>query len=338
MNKRYKYLQGEVVSWDLAKRSGRVRPRDRSVLVHVYADQIVRPKGEVVKAGDKVTFRIRKKSGGRRHENKYAPAPRAASPKQDVPEAEAAHPEGDTDQSPLRNANDFVALALVGSAIRLVSLSSDGTYQFLDSQHNFHNIWYVASPEALLLQSAIEELEWLVNEPRTREMDLQRFFEKYPTLILNDEYQKAHAHVILQKDDGRILIPDFVLEPIEQSRLCDLLELKRPDASVFVLKKRRPRFAADVLEACAQLREYSAFFEEERNRRRIQDQYGLLAYKPRMLVLIGRRGGVDPLTLRSIETDLPNLVIRTYDEVIARAKARLDAMRSPPGSSTSGRL
>jgi DNA-directed RNA polymerase alpha subunit len=36
------------------------------------------------------------------------------------------------------------------------------------------------------------------------------------------------------------------------------------------LKENRERFSASVLEACAQLREYSAYFDEEQNRRTIQ--------------------------------------------------------------------
>ncbi len=76
-------------------------------------------------------------------------------------------------------------------------------------------------------------------------------------------------------------------------------------------------------EACAQLREYSAYFEDKANRDLIQREYGLLAYKPKMIVIIGRRGNVDPIIRRRIESDLPQLTLRTYDDVLARAKARI---------------
>jgi hypothetical protein len=106
-----------------------------------------------------------------------------------------------------------------------------------------------------------------------------------------------------------------------------LLELKVPSAQVFVLQQRRMRFAAAVAEACAQLREYSMFFDEEANRQKVQKQYGLLAFKPRMFVIIGRRGDVSPIDVRKMETDLPNIRVRTYDDVVDRIKAKVDAMR-----------
>jgi hypothetical protein len=77
------------------------------------------------------------------------------------------------------------------------------------------------------------------------------------------------------------------------------------------------------MEACAQLREYNIYFENKETRDRIYREYGLLTYRPKMIVIIGRRGNVDPLSFCRIQSDLPNLVLRTYDDVVNRAKARL---------------
>ena len=46
-----------------------------------------------------------------------------------------------------------------------------------------------------------------------------------------------------------------------------------------------------------------------------------------MFVIIGRRGTVSPINVRKIEGDVPNLHLRTYDDVVHRMKARFDAMR-----------
>jgi len=222
---------------------------------------------------------------------------------------------------------EVIAVALFGDRMRVVSLTPDGSYNFLDEVQNLRNILYVTSSETMSLQMAVEELEELANSPNSKEKDFQNFFERYPDFILNDEYKNAHHHVVLTKDDGESFIPDFVLEPMNQDSLCDLLELKLPTAPIFVLKKKRMRFSAAVLEACAQLREYSIFFDEEKNRRRIQEEYGLLAFKPKMFVIIGRRGDVDPIDVRKIESDFPNLNLRTYDHVITRTKAKVEAMK-----------
>ena len=221
----------------------------------------------------------------------------------------------------------FISFALFGDKIKMVSLAPDGSYRILDETQHLHNILYVTSSETRALQIAVEELESLINDSNAKEKDFQNFFERHPDFILNDEHKKAHPHIVLAKDVGETLIPDFVLEPIDQSSLCDLLELKLPSAQIFVLKKKRMRFSAAVLEACAQLREYSSFFDEEENRRKIQEQYGLLAFKPKMFVIIGRRGNISPIEVRKIESDVPNLSLRTYDDVITRIRARVEKMK-----------
>jgi CspA family cold shock protein len=223
---------------------------------------------------------------------------------------------------------NFIAIANIDGKNRLVALTPDGRYEFLDEANNLHKIVYVASSETLVLQTAAEELESLMNEPDAREQDFQEFFEKHRDFIINDEYKDAHPHMVLCGDEGPQFVPDFVLEPIDQSSLCDLLELKLPSVQIFVLKKNRMHYSAAVTEACAQLRIYSEFFDEEKNRRSFQNTYpGLGAYKPKMFVIIGRQGKINPLVRRGIESDLPNITLRTYDEVISRVKWKIEAMK-----------
>ncbi len=78
------------------------------------------------------------------------------------------------------------------------------------------------------------------------------------------------------------------------------------------------------MEACAQLRTYRDYFEEKANRDRFHMKYGLDAFRPRMFVIIGRRGRIDPIEWRRIEGDLAGLHIETYDDVLDRAKRKLE--------------
>lgn len=220
------------------------------------------------------------------------------------------------------NEQDEIGIVLVENKIRLISISKDGRYKFLDGTNAIHNILYVVSTETVAIKLAIEELEYLMNNTKSTEASFQDFFERNPQLITNDEYQNAHAHITLSKDDGN-LIPDFLLEPVAQNSLCDVLELKLPTESIYVLQKNRFRFSSAVMEACAQLRTYSNFFDDKNNRERIHQKYGLLAYKPRMIVIIGRQGKLDPISKQEIHSDLPHLVLRTYDEILSRAKTRI---------------
>lgn len=222
---------------------------------------------------------------------------------------------------------EYIALAPLDGRIRVVSLRADGTYSFLDDAQDQHNIIYLASSETLRLLQAVDELETLVNNPKAKESDFQEFFERNESFILNDEYRKAHSHIVLAEDARGPLIPDFVLEPFNQKGLCDLLELKLPSARVFTLKKNRDRFSSAVSDACAQLRKYRDFFDEEKNRIAIRDKYSLRMFRPKMFVIIGRRGKIDPIEVRRMESDYPNLHLRTYDDLIDRAKAKAEAMR-----------
>lgn len=240
-------------------------------------------------------------------------------------------PEAEPDP-PAPKEQHFVALGLFGDRIRAVSLTTDGTYRFLDETSHLHSILYVASSETKALEDAVDELESLINSPKSRESDFQNFFERNPDFILNDDYRKAHPQVVLtQTATKEALIPDFVLEPVDQTSLCDLLELKLPTANVYVLKKGRPRFSAAVMEAAAQLRTYSRFFDEQGNRDAIKRSYGLLAYKPKMFVIIGRKGKVDPIIARDSQTDFPNLCLKTYDDLISRVNQRIRKMRRGGG-------
>lgn len=217
----------------------------------------------------------------------------------------------------------FVALGLIGEKIKIFSFDRTGNLTFLGEPEKSYKIIHI-SHETVIWQKIIDELESLVNDPKTKEKDLQDFFEKYPDFILNDKYRRAHPKIVLEKENRKLLTPDFILEPFDQSRLCDLLELKLPSAKVYVLKKNRPHFSAGILEACAQLREYSNFFEEEENRKKVFEKHGLSAYKPNIFVIIGRTGKIDPLVRRRIERDFQYpFTVYTYNDIINRMKTKI---------------
>jgi amidophosphoribosyltransferase len=240
------------------------------------------------------------------------------------PTALITHAEEPPTQEPLAE-TELLALAVFGN--QLVSINPDGEYAFLDEARSLHKLLWVFSSQTKALQAALEEFESLINDPRVREADLQDFFERNPDFIINDEYKKAHPHVVLESENAEPLIPDFVLEPINQDGLCDLLELKHPLAKISVMKPRRNRFSAEVFEACAQLREYSLYFDDQKNRETIYRNYGLRSFRPRLFLIIGRRGSASPIELRKAELDMPHLYLQTYDDVLHRMKARITAMK-----------
>lgn len=211
--------------------------------------------------------------------------------------------------------------------LRLVTIQADGTVRFLDSHSQTHDLLYIASLEIQGWKSLIEELEDMINSATITEADLQDFFERNPRLLCGDAYEAAHPHIILQRPDAGPLIPDFVLKPPNENALCDLLELKLPKAKLVVGQSNRRRLSAALLEACAQLREYRDYFEVQVNRDAIEEIYGLRFYRPKMIVVIGKRSDYLANDLRRAETDVPQLNITTYDDVLDRAKARIRAAK-----------
>lgn len=232
-------------------------------------------------------------------------------------------PDSDNYREILHQQNDLLAVTTIDGHLRIIRISIDGKWHFVDPLERNHAFLYVNPTAAQAYCAALEELEALIDDPRVKEEALHDFFERYPDFLLTDDYCRAHSKVTLELEDASVLIPDFVLEPVGQGRLCDLLELKLPSARLEVLQSRRKRFTAAVMEACAQLRTYRDFFEEVANRDRFRARYGLDAFRPRLYVIIGRRGEVDPLQWRRIEGDVPALQVRTYDDILDRAKYRL---------------
>jgi len=225
--------------------------------------------------------------------------------------------------------NDFLGTELTGIALldgkcKLVGMSQDNSCLFQDGNNQLHNIIYPYLIDLPILKDAIDEFEYLINDRLVTESKLHNFFERNPEFILNNEHSKAYSKIILQDDSGKILIPDFVLEPCDTRGLCDLLEIKKPIDKLYVNKENRIRFTSNVAEAVAQLREYEHYFDEKSHRNNVYFKYGLNIYKPKMFLIIGRSGSAHPMVRRKAELDYPSCVIKTYDDILLHMKRRID--------------
>ena len=244
-------------------------------------------------------------------------------------------------QKPAEQADDeSLGVAFIADQLRLVAIQTNGTVRFLDPHRQTHSLLYIASLEIQGLKSLIDELEDVINSATATEDDIQQFFERNPRFLCGDTYEAAHPHIILQRPDAGPLIPDFVLKPPNENALCDILELKLPKAKLVVGQSNRRRLSAALMEACAQLREYRDFFEEQTNRDAIEEIYGLRFYRPKMIVVIGKRSDYLANDLRKAECDVPQLIITTYDDVLDRAKTRMRTAkccyRAPSTSTVAG--
>lgn len=181
----------------------------------------------------------------------------------------------------------------------------------------------VARKTHALFSWEIEKLQRLLNEPSTRERHLQKFFEQHQNFLSGLSYTNVYPQLVLQREDGSQLRPDFILEPYDDM-WCDILDIKLPNQPLIVGRRDRATLAAATHEVAAQLREYAAYFEEEKHRKFVRDKYGLRLYKPRLIAIVGRdiRQMTDPQIRRAM-TAYNDVQVMTFDQLVRHAQSRM---------------
>ncbi len=169
-------------------------------------------------------------------------------------------------------------------------------------------------------EDSLDELEELINRSALEQV-FQDFFEEHPEyLTMLGPYQRAHSHLVLTGDSGK-LIPDLFLEKID-SKHVDLLDIKRPTTELVRNQRNRVRFRDAVMEAVAQIEGYKGFFDDRANREEFERQYGLKGFRPSAFVVIGRNKSFSSEVQRiRLESDLPRWIkLATYDDIYRRAE------------------
>jgi hypothetical protein len=224
-----------------------------------------------------------------------------------------------------------------GRNYRIRPFGSWGTFQLQDSPLPDGSLWVartnVLQPLHRFTPDAIDELEGLVNR-NASERSFQAFFECHPEFSVTlGDYKAMHPQLVLHEDQGGRLIPDFFLEKLT-SDFCDICDLKRPTAELVNLQRHRVRFRDAIQEAIAQLAHYRDWFEDRAHREAFKSRFGLQAYRPRVVLVVGRSlCFYDEIQRMRLEAGLPSWVtLRTYDEVVAKARlwARLATLAPSP--------
>jgi hypothetical protein len=181
----------------------------------------------------------------------------------------------------------------------------------------------IAARTGSLLHPELAELEDLLRDPKVTEGKLQKYFEHNPQALQAMGYAQIYPQVVLEREDGTSLRPDFLLEPIG-SKWCDILDLKLPEVKTIVGGRDRMAFSAALTSLTAQLREYAAYFEDERLSKRVEGVYGIKCYKPKLIGVIGRNvQHADERQQRRLMTSYSDLTVMTFDQVLQVARSRL---------------
>jgi hypothetical protein len=174
-----------------------------------------------------------------------------------------------------------------------------------------------------VLARSLADLEEALNNPSIHERDIERVLVDNPLRLRSLGFREVYHQVVLPREGRRDLIPDVIAEPVD-SDFAEILELKLPDADVVVGTQDRARLSRQVNEAAAQLREYSAYFDDRAAAEPIERELGIPCYKPRLTVAIGRNPTrFTPEEQRRALTAHPDLRVVTYDRLMDAAQRRL---------------
>ena len=181
----------------------------------------------------------------------------------------------------------------------------------------------IAERTASLLASQIHEFEILLSKSRIREVEIQRFLEANPALLRALGYSQVYPQVVLQRDNGTFLRPDFIVQPTSDE-WCDIIDIKLPRMRTVVGIRDRKTLSAAIHGLIAQLREYKDYFDDEKLSRRLEKLYGIKCYRPRLVGVIGTDPRLaDERQVRRLMTAYSDVKVLTFDQLLRHAKSRL---------------
>jgi len=179
-----------------------------------------------------------------------------------------------------------------------------------------------ASRTRSVFSHEIDSFEALLGQRGIKEKEIQAFLKAHPHFLQGLNYTRIHSQVVLERDDGSSLRPDFLLEPAA-GEWCDILDIKLPTADIIIGRRDRRTLSAAIHEVAAQLREYSAYFEDPKHRKFLLDRFGLRAYKPRLIAVVGKERTQCSEQIRRALTCYSDLEVMTFDRLIDISRGRL---------------
>lgn len=171
--------------------------------------------------------------------------------------------------------------------------------------------------------SAIEEFEYLLNDPNVKEKHFQEFFENNSIFQSIFNFENLYPQVLLKREDDNDLKPDFILTDIRIPRSM-IIDLKRPQDKLVVRITNKTKLSEEVTKVKAQLENYHDWFDEEKNRLKLKGYFGIEIYKPVLCAIIGRSSDFincyDRQQLLSRES---RIKIYTFDDMLEFIKRKI---------------
>lgn len=207
-----------------------------------------------------------------------------------------SHPEHDTFQFDLSILQDLVKLDVTAE----YPMPSDYKYKHLPRINRFIELW--GNSES--------------TEPQITQFLAQEENQFILAMSLGAVEIHPEKECSWQSEDKTAIRPDFF---ISKGNRVDIVEFKLPDLNVnntVVGKTNRETFCSKLNSYISQTRVYATYFDDPNNRKWVKEKYGLDIYKPRRILVVGRRSDFPVDEWREIVADHRDLEIMTFDDLI----------------------
>jgi Domain of unknown function (DUF4263) len=172
------------------------------------------------------------------------------------------------------------------------------------------------------LRSAVAKLREYLDSGIKDEKVYQKWCEEHPwafgnAFVVNDKVRSISA-----TDKVDLILPSVI------SGYRDLVELKRPDMEVlhYDSSHRNYYFSAEVSKVIGQCHRYLDVFQEEAARG-LRDYPEIVAYHPKVTIVIGRSKGWDKDKLRALHglnSRLSSITVITFDQLLAMGERMIE--------------
>lgn len=207
-----------------------------------------------------------------------------------------SHPDHDTFQFDLSILEDLVKADVTAE----YPMPSDYKYKHLPRINRFIELWgNSTSTEPQITQFLAQEENHFILAMSLGAVDI------HPEKLCSWQSE--------EKPDIR---PDFF---ISKGNRVDIVEFKLPNLDVnnaVVGRVNREDFCSKLSSYVAQTRVYATYFDDPNNRKWVKEKYGLDVYKPRRILVVGRRSDFPLDEWREIVADHRDLEIMTFDDLI----------------------
>lgn len=131
----------------------------------------------------------------------------------------------------------------------------------------------------------------------------------------------AEKECIWQSEQRKAIRPDFF---IESPNRVDIVEFKLPTMknNSVVGRENRESLCSQLNSYVAQTRTYANYFNDPNNRIWVQEKYGIDVYKPRRILIIGRRTDFNRKEWKEIVADYDNFDVITFDDLVDKVVAQ----------------